>query len=60
MDGEGLPRGVVIGLAAGLATHCAWRATSGGADATVVVEAACAAVLLVIIVRMSRGDDEDE
>lgn len=55
MVGQALPAGVVIGLAVGLAAHCAWQATTGGLDATVAVEAGCAGVLVGILVRMVRG-----
>lgn len=59
MEGRALPTGVVVGLAAGLAAHCAWRA-AGGVDVTVAFEAGCAVTLVWILVRMVRGGDGDE
>ena len=60
MEGRALPTGVVVGLATGLTADCAWRATAGGVDVTVALEAGCAVALVWIMVRMVRGGDGDE
>lgn len=60
MEGRALLTGVVVGLATGLAAHCAWRAAAGGVDVTVAFEVGCAVALVCILVRMVRGGDGDE